>query len=242
MQPSPPLIRNYAKAFTAILIVTTLFLALRSSLSIGHRETDAAAARFRFSRSSLPDIAGPPLRYQRNVHPSLERISAFVSTVGAAVALNDMDGDGLSNDVCYIDTRTDQVIIMPAPGTSRRYSPFALAQEPLFDRNRMAPLGVLQSDINEDGHVDVVVYYAGRTPLIFLWLPSNQSNGQVLSATNYVARDVFPKNNIWMTGSATTADLDGDGHLDLIFANYFKDGTDLYNPQGAGTVSMPQSF
>ena len=45
-----------------------------------------------------------------------------------------------------------------------------------------------------------------------------------------------------MTGSATTADLDGDGHLDLIFANYFKDGSDLYNPAGAGTVSMPQSF
>ena len=187
------MIRHNAKILAAILIVTALFLALRFSLSISQKEVNAAAARFRFSRSSLPDVAGPPVRYQRHVHPGLERISAFVSTVGAAVALNDMDGDGLSNDVCYIDTRTDQVIITPAPGTGKRYSPFALTQEPpFFDRNRMAPLGVLLSDINEDGHVDVVVYYAGRTPLIFLWRPSNQSDGPPLSAANYVVRDIFP--------------------------------------------------
>lgn len=243
MQLSPVLIRQNAKILAAILIVTASFLALRFSLSVSQREVNAAAARFRFSRASLPDVAGPPLRYQRQVHPSLERISAFVSTVGAAVALNDMDGDGLSNDVGYIDTRTDQVIIAPVPGTSNRYSPFALPQEqPFFDRNRMAPLGVLQSDVNEDGHVDVVVYYAGRTPLIFLWRPSNQSVGPPLNAANYVVRDIFPSNNIWMTGSATAADFDGDGHLDLIFANYFKDGSDLYNPKGDGAISMPHSL
>ena len=253
MQLGPVSICHHAKFFAAILIVTASFLALRFSQSISQREVDAAAARFRFSRSSLPEVAGPPLRYQRHVHPSLERISAFVSTVGAAVALNDMDGDGLSNDVCYIDTRTDQLIITPAPGTNERYSPFALAQEPpFFDRDRMAPLGMLLSDINEDGHVDVVVYYAGRTPLIFLWRPSNQSNGPSLSGANYVVRDIFPNGgpesaevlgkDIWMTGSATAADFDGDGHLDLVFANYFKDGSDIYNPKGEGAVSMPHSL
>ncbi|MCM3871608.1 MAG: CRTAC1 family protein [Pyrinomonadaceae bacterium] len=243
MQLSRALIRQNAKIFAAILIVTTSFLALRFSLSTSHRELTAAASRFGFSRSSLPDVAGPPVRSQRLVHPGLERISAFVSTVGAAVGLNDMDGDGLSNDVCYIDTRTDQVIITPAPRTSTRYSPFALAQEPpFFDRDRMAPLGVLLSDINEDGHVDVVVYYAGRTPLIFFWSPSGQNSESTLSAANYLVRDIFPKNNIWMTGSATAADFDGDGHLDLIFANYFKDGSDIYNPQSEGAVSMPHSL
>ena len=101
------MIRQNAKIFAAILIVATSFLALRFSLRTSQREVDAAAARFGFSRSSLPDVAGPPVRFQRHVHPGLERISAFVSTVGAAVAISDMDGDGLSNDVCYIDTRTD---------------------------------------------------------------------------------------------------------------------------------------
>ena len=243
MQPIPALIRHYAKNLTAILIVICLFLALWLSLHVSQQEVIAAATRFKFSRSTLPEIAGPPVRDQRRIHPSLERISSFLSTLGAAVALNDLDGDGLANDVCYIDTRTDQVIIAPLTGTGERYSPFVLKQElPFFDRNRMAPLGVLLSDVNEDGHVDVIVYYAGRTPLIFLWLPAKPNDGPSSSAANYVVRDVFPKAEIWVTGSATTADFDGDGHVDLVFANYFKDGSDIYNPAGVGTVSMPQSF
>src|SRR5678815_4612989 len=109
MQPSSTSPRRNAKTLAAILIVAGLFLGLRYSGSISQQEVKAAAARFKFSRSSLPDLVGPPLRYQRQMHPSLERISAFLSTLGAAVALNDIDGDGLSNDLCYIDTRTDQV-------------------------------------------------------------------------------------------------------------------------------------
>ena len=231
--------RHNAKPLAALLLVLGLFVALRFALSINQKEVSAAAARFGFSRSTLPELPGPPIRNQRLVHPSLERVSAFVSTVGAAVALNDMDGDGISNDACYIDTRTDQVIVTPVPGTGNRYSPFALVQEPFFNRDKMAPLGVLLSDVTEDGHVDLIVYYAGRSPLLFLWRPSTHASP--INASNYVVRDIFP-NEIWMTGSATTADLDGDGHLDLIFANYFKDGSDLYNPAGLGTVSMPQSF
>ena len=233
--------QHRARTFAALLLVVSLFVALRISLSVSQKEVRAAAARFAFSRSTLPEIPGPPVRDQRLVHPSLKRVSAFVSTVGAAVALNDLDGDGVSNDACYIDTRTDQIIITPVPKTGERYSPFALVQEPFFDRDRMAPLGVLLSDVTEDGHVDVIVYYAGRTPLLFLWQPSTHGDSSSIGASNYVVRDIFP-DEIWMTGSATTADFDGDGHLDLIFANYFKDGSDLYNPAAGGSVSMPQSF
>jgi enediyne biosynthesis protein E4 len=238
-------IRHHAKTLTALVIVIALFVALRASLRVSPADINAAAGRFGFSRSTLPELVGPPVRQQRYVHPSLERISAFVSTLGAAVALNDMDGDGLANDACYIDTRTDQIIVTPVPGTGNRYAPFALEQAPpLFDRDKMAPLGVLLSDVNEDGHVDVVVYYAGRTPLIFLWSAPKQKD-QSLNAANYLVRDLFSTrsgNAVWMTGSATTADLDGDGHLDLIFANYFQDGSDLYNPAGDGVVAMPHSF
>ena len=230
-----------ARNVTAILLIVGLFVTLRVSLHVSEAEVASAAARFGFSKTILPEIGGPPVRMQRLVHPSLQRISAFVSTIGAAVALNDVDGDGVSNDACYIDTRTDQVVITSVPGTGDRYKPFALNQGPPFHRDRMAPVGVLLSDVNEDGRVDVVVYYAGRSPLIFLWHPAGENGGPTLSDANYIARDIFPA-EIWVTGSATTADLDGDGHLDLIFANYFKDGSDVYNPSGAGSVSMPESF
>jgi hypothetical protein len=233
--------QHRARTLAALLLVVGLFVALRFSLKVNENDVRAAATRFAFSRSTLPELPGPPLRTQRLVHPSLERISAFVSTVGAAVALNDMDGDGVSNDACYIDTRTDQVIITPVPGTGNRYAPFALVQEPFFNRDRMAPLGVLLLDVTEDGHVDVIVYYAGRSPLLFLWRPSDHAEISSIGVGNYVVHDIFPK-EIWMTGSATTADFDGDGHLDLVFANYFKDGSDLYNPAGEGSVSLPESF
>ena len=233
--------QHKARTLVALLLVVGLFVALRFSLKVSEKEVRAAATRFAFSRSTLPELPGPPIRTQRLVHPSLKRVSAFVSTVGAAVTLNDMDGDGISNDACYIDTQTDQIIITPVPGTGNRYSPFALVQEPFFDRDRMAPLGVLLADVTEDGHVDVIVYYAGRSPLLFLWQPSTHADSSSIGASKYVGHDIFPK-EIWMTGSATTADLDGDGHLDLIFANYFKDGSDLYNPTGTGDVSMPESF
>lgn len=242
MYPSANLIRRNARFFTALLIVTSLFLALRYSLGVDKGEVRAAAARFGFSRSSLPEVAGPPVRLQRRVHPSVRRISSFLSTVGAAVALNDLDGDGLSNDACYIDTRTDQIIITPLKGTGDRYAPFALEQSPFFDRDRMAPLGVLPSDVNEDGRVDIVAYYSGRTPLIFLRRPADGAGVTTLGAGSYIVQDIFPVGEVWMTTAATTADLDGDGHLDLVFANYFKDGSDLYNPEGDGVIELPESF
>src|SRR5678815_3069625 len=95
-----------ARNLTAIFLIVGIFVALRISLHVSEAEIASAAARFGFSKTTLPEIAGPPVRMQRLVHPNLRRISAFVSTLGAAVALNDVDGDGVANDACYIDTRT----------------------------------------------------------------------------------------------------------------------------------------
>lgn len=239
MYPSASQIQRNVKPLAAALIVACLFLALRFSLAVDEDGVSAVAARFKFSRSVVSEVAGPPVRLQRHVHPSVRRISSFLSTVGAAVALNDLDGDGLSNDVCYIDTRTDQIVVAPVKGTGDRYAPFALEQSAFFDRERMAPLGVLPSDVNEDGRVDIVAYYSGRTPLIFLHRPTESA---ALGADSYIVQDIFPVGEVWMTTAATAADLDGDGHLDLIFANYFKDGSELYNPAGDGVVSLPESF
>lgn len=239
MHQSASPIRRSVKPLAAALIVASLFVALKFSLAVDENGERTAAARFKFSRTVVSEVAGPPVRLQRRVHPSVRRISSFLSTVGAAVALNDMDGDGLSNDACYIDTRTDQIVVAPVKGTGDRYAPFALEQSPFFDRERMAPLGVLPSDVNEDGRVDIVAYYSGRTPLIFLQRPTEST---ALGADSYTVRDIFPVGEVWMTTAATAADLDGDGHLDLVFTNYFKDGSDLYNPEGSGVVELPESF
>src|SRR6516225_8985429 len=107
-----------------------------------------------------------------NMHPELRHLGWFLSAFGAGVALNDLDQDGLANDVCYVDTRTSQIIVAPVPGTGDRYRPFALSFEAdgkkLFDRETTLLSGCLPGDLDEDGRMDLVVFFWGRTPIAFL--------------------------------------------------------------------------
>lgn len=161
-------LRHHTARLVALaLIVICYGLTRLPELSDSERAT--IAARFRFTCLLLPELPGGDSRSVRAVHPSLHRISAWISSVGASVALNDLDGDGLSNDVCYVDTRTDRVIVASVPGTPARYPPFSLDPAPLpYDPFTTAPMGCLIGDLNEDGSMDIIVYYWGRTPIAFL--------------------------------------------------------------------------
>src|SRR5262249_7314519 len=155
------------RRIVGIALVFTLYLLARlPGISSGERAR--LAQQFLFERAVLPVIPGSEVRSLRPVHPSLRHIAAWISAVRAAVALDDLDGDGLPNDVCYVDVRTDQVIVAPVPGAGARYAPFALNAGALFRRDTMAPMGCLPGDMNEDGAVDLLVYYWGRTPIAFL--------------------------------------------------------------------------
>src|SRR5262249_49165320 len=170
MTQSSSVFRAYAARITAAVVVLAIYgFARLPALSTAER--NEIVSRFSFSRLPLPapqSAAQTPFRSVRNVHPDMARIAGWISSVGAAVALNDLDGDGLSNDVCYVDPRTDLVTVAPVPGTPDRYKPFVLDPAPLpFDPSTMAPMGCLPGDFNEDGLIDVLVYYWGRTPVIF---------------------------------------------------------------------------
>ena len=167
--PKEPLVRRLAAPLVAIVLIACCF-GLARFPSLPASERAQLAARFKFERMPLPEVAEhPPYKYVRQVHPSLSRISAWISSLGAAAALADLDGDGLPNDLAYIDPRTDLVTIAPVPGTGARYAPFALDPAPLpFDAATTAPVGVLAGDFNEDGLMDLLVCYWGRTPVLFL--------------------------------------------------------------------------
>jgi hypothetical protein len=236
-------VSRWATPVVALALVLGLY-GLARLPALPSAEEDELAGRFRFTRSPLPEAPGdPPRQLVRKVHPSLERISGWISTLGAAVALADLDGDGLPNDLCHVDPRTDRVIVAPVPDAPERYRPFVLDAAPLpFDSNTTAPMGCLVGDFNEDGRADVLVYYWGRTPVLFLRKTAGPDG---LCRDAYVARELvpgdasgYPDGKRWFTNAVTQADLDGDGHLDLIVANYFQDGGHILDPNAGGVEVM----
>jgi hypothetical protein len=222
------------------LIAICFWLARFPSLPEADRER--LASRFKFEKLPLVETTNhPPYKSVRQVHPSLQRIAAWISTLGASVALADLDGDGLPNDVCSIDPRTDLVTIAPVPGTGERYTPFTLNPAPLpYDASNTAPIGVLTGDFNEDGLMDVLVTYWGRTPVLFLRRKSSAPLGNpvALSAADYVPCELTDSGERWYSNGAVQADLDGDGHVDLVIGNYFQDGARILDASAGGVEVM----
>lgn len=237
--PSP--VRRFFAPLLALALVAACYgLARYPCLSPG--ECVQLAKRFQFEKLPLAEVAEhPPYKSVRPVHPSLQRISAWISTLGAAAAMADLDGDGLPNDLVSIDPRTDLVTVAPVPGSGARFAPFVLNAAPLpFDAATTAPMSALISDFNEDGLPDVLVYYWGRTPVLFLRKSSGHAPGTPakLAPANFVASELIENGERWFTNGGVLADLDGDGHLDLVIGNYFQDGARILDAKADGVQVM----
>ncbi|MCQ3978416.1 MAG: RNA-binding protein [Anaerolineae bacterium] len=216
------IIRSHLARTAAITIIVILY-GLSRLPELPASERTRLASSFGFTNVPLYEPANFEYRTIRQVQPDLEHIAGWLSGIGAAVALNDLDGDGLANDVCHVDPRIDRVIISPAPGTPERYQPFVLAHAGVPYRPvSMAPIGCIPNDMNEDGRMDLLIYYWGRTPLAFL------NNGAIsLTGDSYTPHEILPGDDVWWSSAGTFADFDGDGHVDLLITNYFPDDTSL---------------
>ena len=162
------MMRRLATPLAALAVVSALYHLARPS-RLPDSEAAALAARFAFEKTPLAAPGGVEPKIVRKVHPSLEHLSAQISFVGAAAALGDLDGDGLPNDLILVDPRTDHVLVTPVPGAGERYPPFELRPASLtYDVATTAPMGSLVGDFDEDGQADVLVYYWGRSPVMFV--------------------------------------------------------------------------
>lgn len=230
-------LRQQAAKLTAIVLVLVVYGFARVP-EPSESELAKLAEGFHFSTAALPTLNGETQKTIREVNPSLRRVAGWISTVGAAVALNDLDGDGLPNDVCYVDTRIDKVIVAPVPGTAARYQPFTLDPINLpYDKATMAPMGCLPGDFNEDGLTDVLAYYWGRTPITFIKRAS-----ATLNAASYTQSELVSGGARWYTNAATQADIDGDGHADLIIGNFFADGARILDARSNIPDEMQNSM
>jgi hypothetical protein len=240
MSPLLLLLRRHAARLFALAAIGALAFAVKPP-ALAPQARAALSGRYSFRPMELEAPAGGTPKTVRAVSPSLQRISAWISSVGAAIALADLDGDGLPNDVCWVDPRTDRVIVAPVPGTGARYPAFALSPGALPYDDTMAPMGCLPSDMNEDGWTDLLVYYWGRPPIAFLRLPPRVP-GEPPSAAAYRPVELVPGGERWFTGAATFADVDGDGHLDLVIGNYFADGARILDRNATAREEMQDSM
>lgn len=186
------------------------------------------------------------MRTIRPVNPAYYDIRAWISSVGAAIALNDIQGTGVANDLCLVDSRSDAAIVTPAPGSGDRYTPFVLDPAPLPMGPNVAPMGCVPGDFNGDGWTDLLVYYWGRTPTMFMRRPG----GAGLSLASFTPTELVPQlpspdksyhGPLWNTNAVAVADFDGDGHPDIGVFNYFPDSAVL-DPNAAQNVRMNHSM
>jgi hypothetical protein len=243
MTPRPLVswLRRHAVRLAAVLLVLAAYGFARLPRA-AEPERRQLAERFAFTRMPLAEPPGPPRepRNVRPVHPSLREISAWISSVGAAVALHDLDGDGLPNDGCLVDPRYDETIVAPVPGTGDRYAAFVLDPRPFRVDDTMAPMGCLPGDFNEDGRTDLVVTFWGRPPIAYL--RRQAAPGATPSAAAYRSVELAPAHERWFTNAVTSADVDADGHLDLVVGNYFRDGARILDERGTGRERLNTSL
>lgn len=180
------------------------------------------AKQFKFARTDIGPTAGQKVWSPSTipVHPEAEHIRSWMGSVGAAMAMGDLDGDGLPNDLCYADPRTMTITVMPAPGTGARYQPKVLNPKLRASDNRLLwPTGCVPADFNEDGQMDLLATYFNRTPVIYF-----------RAGEDYTPTELVQQDTCWATETAVVTDLDGDGHQDLVIGNYFRDDVCISDP------------
>jgi enediyne biosynthesis protein E4 len=239
-------LRRLVPALAAITLLVGLFFAAELPVAPAGN-ADQIASEYKFA--SMPIAMPPgyhPTQTIRKVNPAYQHLESWISSVGASIAMTDVTGHGLDDGMCIVDPRTNDVIITYAPTAPKadRFTPFVLNPAPLPMNDTMAPMGCVPGDYNGDGRMDFLVYYWGRTPIIFL----ARSNAKTPSASAYRPVELMPEDvngqydgPLWNTNAVSVADFEGNGHPDLFVGNYFPD-SEVLNPNGINDVQMPSSL
>jgi hypothetical protein len=164
--------------------------------------------------------------------------------IGASTALGDLDGEGMPNDLVITDVRVKSAMVMPVPGTGDRYAPFVLDFAKFVDPVTEYPAVVRIADMNEDGLADIFVAFYGRPPLLLLRrAPRDLQPHAPLSMASFAVVELVPGlSQRWWTATAAFADIDGDGHQDVVIGNYYPDGAEITDATSDRPFEMNSDF